>query len=162
MSNVGVLDERQGCSQGCHQALLNLTIEELVRQLIRPNDGDVPHRGSMSGWPSFERPQIDRFKDAEFDARFEGPQVIIDGRRYPIYGYIEYRNEWMRIGPVEAFELRERLREVVDQTLSEWMNSRAFDAVPAHEGERRDGPADGEAAAGPKHYAPGLGEFGEF
>lgn len=146
-----------------YKTLTELLIDEYVRRLSQPGPDGMCCRGFIADWLYFERPMIDRFIGAEFNVQFEGPPVRIDGDEYPLGGFIERQIQWTRIIPEEAFELRERLREAVDQTVREWMRGRNFDFVPAiFEKPFADREAaDAEAERQIRAFARPLPDFGE-
>ena len=146
-----------------YKTLTELLIDEYVRRLSRPGPDGMCYRGFIADWLYFERPMIDRFIGAEFNVQFEGPAIRIDGVEYPLGGFIERQIQWTRITSEEAFELREKLREVVDQTVREWMHGRDFDFVPAiFEKPFADrAAADAEAERQIRAFARPLPDFGE-
>ena len=146
-----------------YKTLTELLIDEYVRRLSRPGPDGMYYGGFLADWLYFERPMIDRFIGAEFNVQFEGPAIRIDGNEYPLGGFIERQIKWTRITPEEAFELREKLREVVDQTVREWMDGRDFEFVPAiFEKPFADrAAADAEAERQICAFARPLPDFGE-
>ena len=146
-----------------YKTLTELLIDEYVRRLSRPGPDGGWYRGFIADWLYFERPMIDRFIGAKFNIQFEGPPVRIHGEDYPLGGFIERHMKWTRITPEEAFELREKLREVVDQTVREWMDGKDLDFVPAiFEKPFADrAAADAEAERQIRAFARPLPDFGE-
>lgn len=145
------------------KTLTELLIDEYVRRLSRPGPDGMCYRGFIADWLYFERPMIDRFIGAEFNVQFEGPAIRIDGNEYPLGGFIERQIQWTRITPEEAFDLREKLREVVDETVREWMHDKDCDFVPAiFEKPLADrAAADAEAEQQIRAFALPLPDFGE-
>jgi hypothetical protein len=132
MSDNGLHEERPGRSDEFRQKFMQLMIDEFVRRLSRPGLDGTLYRKFIEDWLYIERPMIDRFIGAEFNVQFEGPPVEIDSAHYPLGGFIERQIKWTRISPADAFDLRERLREVVDRTVRDWMDGRVFEFIPAH------------------------------
>lgn len=146
-----------------HKTLTELMIDEYVRRLSRPGPDGRLYRGFIADWLYFERPMIDRFIGAEFNVQFEGPPLQIDGEEYPLGGFIERQIKWTRITPEQAFELRKKLRDVVDQTVREWMQNKDFDFVPAifEKPFANRAAADAEAERQIRAFARPLPDFGE-
>lgn len=134
MSDNDVHNERPLLSEEFRQKFIQLMIDEYVRRLSRPGLDGAWYRKFIEDWLYFERPMIDRFMGAEFNVQFEGPPVAADGKLCPLGGFVERlaQIEWTRIGPTDAFDLREKLREVVDRTVRDWMDGRTLEFIPAH------------------------------
>lgn len=146
-----------------YKTLTELLIDEYLQRLSRSGPDGMCYRSFIADWLYFERPMIDRFIGAEFNVQFEGPPVRIGGDEYPLGGFIERQIQWTRIIPEEAFALRQKLREVVDQTVCEWMDGRDFEFVPAiFEKPFADrAAADAEAERQIRAFARPLPDFGE-
>lgn len=107
-------------------------IDEFVRRLSRPGPDGRTSRRFLEDWLYFERPMFDRFVGERFSAQFEGPALAIGGDHYPLGGFILRHVEWARIDPVDASELRIRLRRAVDQVVAEWIDARPMKFLPAN------------------------------
>jgi hypothetical protein len=106
-------------------------IEAFVRRLSRPGEDGKTYRSFILDWLYFERPMLDRFIGEHFNVQFEGPALAIDGSDYPLGGFIERQIEWVRLDPIDAFELRTRLRKAVDAEVTAWIDSRPMKFLPA-------------------------------
>lgn len=113
------------------KSLTEVMIDDYVRRLSRPGEDGKWFRTFLIDWLYFERPMIDRFRAAEFSVQFEGPPVAIDGKVYPLGGFILHHLQWARLSPEDAFDLREKLRAVVDRTVGKWMEGKDLTFVPA-------------------------------
>ena len=108
-------------SEKCQKELAQLMIEAFVRRLSRPNpDGEI-YRYFIADWLYFERPMMDRIKGRIYSVQFEGPPVQIDGQLFPLGGFVERENEWIRIDPIQAYELRIRLQKAIDEIVDDWL-----------------------------------------
>lgn len=145
-------------------SFVQLMIDEFARRLSRPGLDGAWYRHFILDWLFFDRPMFDRFRGAEFNIQFEGPPVEIDGLHYPLGGFIERQIEWTRISPADAFDLREKLRKAVDETIHAWMAGRDFDFVPAHPEKSFTDRAAADAAVIDeiRAFAGALPEIGEF
>jgi hypothetical protein len=144
--------------------LTELLIDEYVRRLSRPGRDGTWYRSFIADWLYFERPMMDRFKGRTLSLQLEGPPLELEGRQYPLGGFIQDRFDWARITPRDAFELREQLRVAVDQILSDWMRGKDLTFVPArpepHFADRSQ--ADAEAEQEIRDFArfqPDLGDI---
>ena len=118
-------------SESFQQQIISPMIDEFVRRLSRPGADGRTSRSFIQDWLYFERPMLDRFNGGRFNVQFEGPAVAIDGTYYPIGGFIERQIEWVRIDPVEASDLRTKLRGAVDAAVTEWIGGRPMKFLPA-------------------------------
>lgn len=113
------------------EAIVGPMVEAFERRLTRPGADGRTYRSFILDWLYFERPMLDRFVGERFNVQFEGPALSIDGTEYPLGGLIYRELEWVRVDPVEAFRLRQKLRTVVDAAVTEWMAGRPMKFLPA-------------------------------
>ncbi|WP_230281049.1 hypothetical protein [Croceicoccus sp. Ery15] len=118
-------------SESFQQQIIGPMIDEFVRRLSRPGADGKAYRAFIQDWLYFERPMLDRFIGERFNVQFEGPALSIDGAEFPLGGFILRELEWVRIDPVEAFELRSELRKAVDEAVIDWIGGRPMKFLPA-------------------------------
>jgi len=111
--------------------LTELLVEEYVRRLRRPGRDGTWYRSFIADWLYFERPMMDRFEGLTLSLQLEGPPLELEGKQYPLGGFIQHRFEWARITPRDACELREQLRVAVDQIIDAWLRGKDLKFVPA-------------------------------
>jgi hypothetical protein len=124
-------DRALGAPSLAYLRLTELLIEEYVRRLSRPGRDGTLYRSFIADWLYLERPVMDRFKGRTLSLQLEGPPLELDGKQYPLGGFIQHRFEWTRITPRDAVELREQLRAAVDQILHAWLRGRDLRFAPA-------------------------------
>ena len=118
-------------SDSFQEQIVGPMIEAFVRRLSRPGEDGKTYRSFILDWLYFERPMLDRFIGEQFNVQFEGPALAIEGTDYPLGGFIERQIEWVRLDPVDAFELRTRLRKAVDAEVTDWIDGRPMKFLPA-------------------------------
>ena len=145
--------------------ITQLLIDEYVKRLSRPGPDGTYYRSFIADWLYFERPMLDRFKGNSFNIQFQGPPVKIDGTEYPLGGFVQrcQQIQWARIGPVLSFQLREKLRQAVDQCVEDWLADQSLSfgpAYPAQPFSDREA-ADAEAEQEVRAFARPLGNIGD-
>lgn len=137
-------------------------IDEFAGLLDRPGPDGVWFRSAILEWLWFESPPVDRCKGTQNSPLCGGsPPAIHD----PSSGFLARLAEGVRIGPVDAFDLREKLRDAIDRTVCDWLEDRDVALAAAHaedpfaEVVGSDAEADHETCAS-KRYVRDIGEFG--
>lgn len=112
-------------------AMVGPMIDDFVQKMNRPGADGATYRGFIEDWLYLQRPLFDRFKGVRYNVQFEGPPLIIDQREYPLGGYIERQLEWAKLDPIQAYELRQRLRGAVDGIVDDWIGGRPMQYLPS-------------------------------
>lgn len=108
-------------SETCQKKLAELMIKEFVCRLSRSNpDGEI-YRRFITDWLYFERPMMDRIKGKKYSVQFEGPPIQIDGKLFPLGGFVERDNKWFKVDPIQAYQLRIRLQKAIDEIVDHWL-----------------------------------------
>jgi hypothetical protein len=102
-------------------AMVGPMIDDFVQKMKRPGADGATYRGFIEDWLYLQRPLFDRFKGVRYNVQFEGPPLIIDHRQL----------EWAKLDPIEARELRQRLRGAVDGIVDDWIGGRPMQYLPS-------------------------------
>lgn len=111
-------------------AIVGHRIDDFVAKMRRPGADGATYRAFIEDWLYLQRPLFDRFKGVRYNVQLEGPPLVIEEIEYPLGGYIQRQLEWVKLNPVEARELRQRLRGAVDRIVDDWIGGGPVKYLP--------------------------------